>query len=63
MERNIFYITFQLERDQIIYGLIFGSRHSFGMEKFLKVYWDKDKLAGESNFLINNDHQRDIVLR
>jgi len=25
------------------------------MEKFLKVCWDKDKMAGEANFDINND--------
>ncbi|MEW6713328.1 MAG: hypothetical protein AB1403_26140, partial [Candidatus Riflebacteria bacterium] len=29
--------------------LIFGTNHTYGMEKFLKVCWEEDKLAGESN--------------
>jgi len=37
------------------YGLIFGSNHSLGMEKFLKVCWQKDRFSGESNFNIDND--------
>lgn len=48
--------NFSIKKGSNYYGLIFGTSHSFGMEKFLKVCWDKDKLAGESNFLINNDH-------
>jgi len=27
------------------------------MEKFLKVCWNKDELAGESNFNINSDYE------
>lgn len=37
------------------YGLIFGTGHTYGMEKFLNVCWRKDKYAGESDELINND--------
>ncbi|MFA7492958.1 MAG: three-Cys-motif partner protein TcmP [Proteiniphilum sp.] len=37
------------------YGLIFGSGHTYGMEKFLTVCWKKDKYAGESDELINDD--------
>jgi three-Cys-motif partner protein len=37
------------------HGLIFGSNHSYGMEKFLKVCWNEDPYSGESNFNINND--------
>lgn len=39
------------------YGLIFGSNHTLGMEKFLKVCWQKDTLSGEANFNINNDFE------
>lgn len=31
------------------YGLIFGTGHTLGMEKFLKVCWKHDPYAGESN--------------
>ncbi|OJV37691.1 MAG: hypothetical protein BGO33_03135 [Bacteroidia bacterium 43-41] len=37
------------------YGLIFGTGHTYGMEKFLNVCWRKDEYAGESDELINND--------
>lgn len=37
------------------YGLIFCTNHTYGMEKFLEVCWKKDKYAGESDELINND--------
>ncbi|MCF8298424.1 MAG: hypothetical protein K9J13_12830 [Saprospiraceae bacterium] len=38
------------------YGLIFGSSHSLGMEKFLKVCWKHDVFSGEANFNIDNNH-------
>jgi three-Cys-motif partner protein len=41
---------FTIKKGSNYYGLIFGSAHSFGMEKFLKVCWEKDKMAGEANF-------------
>lgn len=39
------------------YGLIFGSAHSLGMEKFLKVCWKHDPYAGESNCNMFNDFE------
>ncbi len=39
------------------YGLIFGSNHTLGMEKFLKVCWSKDSNSGEANFNIENDFE------
>lgn len=46
---------FSIKRKSNVYGLIFGSRHPLGMEKFLNVAWDKDKLHGEANFDIDGD--------
>jgi len=37
------------------YGLIFGSAHTYGMEKFLKVCWHYDPYSGESSENIDND--------
>ncbi len=39
------------------YGLIFGSNHTFGMEKFLKVCWSHDSYSGEANYNIDNNFQ------
>jgi len=49
---------FSIKKGTNYYGLIFGTSHSLGMEKFLKVCWHKDKMAGEANFDINNDFQQ-----
>lgn len=46
---------FSIKKGTNYYGLIFGTSHSLGMEKFLKVCWAKDTMAGEANFDINND--------
>jgi three-Cys-motif partner protein len=47
--------NFTIKKDANYWGLIFGTSHTLGMEKFLKVCWEKDTLAGESNFNIDND--------
>lgn len=39
------------------YGLIFGSNHTFGMEKFLKVCWKHDTFSGEANYNIDNNFE------
>lgn len=38
-----------------IYGLIFGSNHLRGLEKFLDTAWALDKNTGEANYNIDND--------
>lgn len=38
------------------YGLIFGSNHTLGMEKFLKVCWSIDMYSGEANYNIDNNY-------
>lgn len=52
---------FTIKKGSNYYGLIFGTGHSYGMEKFLKVCWDIDKMSGESNFNINDDYERDTL--
>jgi three-Cys-motif partner protein len=46
---------FTIKKETNYWGLIFGTNHSLGMEKFLRVCWRHDELSGESNFNINND--------
>jgi three-Cys-motif partner protein len=46
---------FTIKKGSNHYGLIFGSSHTLGMEKFLKVCWKKDTLSGESNDNSHND--------
>jgi three-Cys-motif partner protein len=49
--------SFTIQKGPNYYGLIFGTSHTLGMEKFLRVCWKYDKLAGESNCNINNDYE------
>lgn len=42
-----------------VYGVIFGSGNLLGLEKFLKVCWEKDKVTGEANFNIDEDYNWD----
>ena len=48
---------FSIKKGTNIYGLIFGSAHPLGMEKFLDICWGKDEETGEANFDIQGDKQ------
>jgi three-Cys-motif partner protein len=47
---------FSIQKGSNIYGLIFGSAHPLGLDKFLQVAWNKDALNGEADFDINRDN-------
>jgi len=49
--------SFTIQKGANYYGLIFGSGHTLGMEKFLRVCWKHDVFAGESNCNIENDFE------
>ncbi|MEO8108724.1 MAG: three-Cys-motif partner protein TcmP [Ginsengibacter sp.] len=46
---------FSIKKPAGIYGLIFGTNHIYGLEKFLNVCWKHDSLTGEANFDIDNE--------
>jgi hypothetical protein len=46
---------FSIKKGSNIYGVIFGSAHPLGMDKFLNVAWNQDRLNGTANFDINRD--------
>jgi three-Cys-motif partner protein len=47
--------AFSIKKDSNYYGLIFGSSHSLGAEKFQKVCWTVDKLAGAADYNIDKE--------
>lgn len=51
---------FSFRKGGNIYSLIFGSRHPRGMEQFLNVAWQKDKLNGEADYDLNRENFSDI---
>jgi three-Cys-motif partner protein len=54
--KKYFLAPFSIKKPAGIYGLIFGSNHMYGIEKFLNVCWKHDKLTGEANFDIDNEN-------
>lgn len=53
--KRYYLAPFSIKKGSNIYGLIFGSAHPLGMDKFLSVAWEKDGLNGNANFDINRD--------
>jgi three-Cys-motif partner protein len=52
---------FSIKKGANIYGIIFGSKHIVGVEKFLKIAWDKNKMNGEANYDIDEDSKKDQI--
>jgi len=46
---------FSIRKGSNIYGIIFGSKHIRGVEKFLQIAWNKSKINGEANYDIDED--------
>jgi len=55
-----FLAPFSFRKGSNIYSLIFGSGHPRGMEQFLTVAWQKDKLNGEADYDLNRENFSDI---
>ena len=47
---------FAIKKGPNIYGLVFGSGHVRGIDKFLEVAWRKDALNGEADYDINREN-------
>jgi len=46
---------FSIKKNSNIYGIIFGSKHIRGVEKFLQIAWNMSKINGEADFDIDED--------
>lgn len=53
-----FLAPFSIKKGSNIYGLIFGSAHPLGIDKFLQVAWQNDSISGEADFDIHRDNIR-----
>ncbi len=61
-ETKLYPYTLKKDRGNNIYGLVFGSKHPLGVEKFLDLAWDNNKINGEANFDIDDDVQKEPTL-
>ena len=55
--RGYFLGQYSIKKSSNVYGLIFGSGHPAGIEKFLQETW---KMGGDANFDIDNDNIDDL---
>jgi hypothetical protein len=46
---------FSIKKKSNIYGLVFGSHHWRGMQKFLEVVWKLDPACGEADYELEAD--------
>lgn len=53
--RPYFLGQFSFKKGANIYGLIFGSGHPLGLDKFLRTAWGKDAFNGEADFDIGRE--------
>ncbi|MDD4993027.1 MAG: three-Cys-motif partner protein TcmP [Paludibacter sp.] len=56
--KKYFLGQFSIKKNSGIHGVIFGSSHPFGLEKFLSAAWKIDPHTGETNYDIDEDHIR-----
>ena len=54
--KELYLAPFSLRKGSNVYGLIFGTSHVLGIEKFLTTCWKIDNERGEANFDIDNDN-------
>jgi three-Cys-motif partner protein len=47
---------FSIKKNQNVYGLIFGTHHTLGMEKFLNICWKINPQTGDANFDIDHEY-------
>lgn len=60
-DKQFFLGHFSIKKNNNIYGLIFGSHHTLGIEKFLNVCWRENSLTGDANFDIDGDNIKSIM--
>lgn len=52
---DYYIVPFSIMKGSNIYGLIFGSKHPLGADKFLTACWIKDPAYGEANYNIEGE--------
>lgn len=54
--KEYFLGRFSIKKGANIYGVIFGSAHPRGIDKFLQIAWRNDEVRGEANFDIDREN-------
>jgi three-Cys-motif partner protein len=59
VDTNYMLAPFSIKKGINIYGLIFGSNHTLGLEKFLKIGWKINPNTGDANYNIDQEQIAD----
>lgn len=54
-EKEYYIGCFSIKKGSGYYGLLFGSNHTLGAEKFQRVCWKKDEITGEADYNIDRE--------
>jgi three-Cys-motif partner protein len=57
--KDYYLAPFSIKKKKGIYGIIFGTGHPLGMDKFLNTAWEKAPFNGEANFDIDREDFRE----
>ena len=55
---DLMIFPFSIKKRANIFGIVFGSKHILGVEKFLKIAWDKNRINGEANYDIDEESKK-----
>jgi three-Cys-motif partner protein len=58
---NVLIGHFAIKKGSNIYGLIFGSHHWRGLQKFLEIAWKLDAECGEANYELEQDTAQGLI--
>ena len=53
---------FSIKKGANIYGIVFGSKHILGVEKFLQIGWKKNSINGEADYDIDEDNKKQQLI-
>ncbi len=60
--KSMFIGHFSIRKERNIYGLVFGTHHWRGMQKFLEIAWSLDRECGEANYEMEGDTRQGMLL-
>lgn len=55
LEKEYYIGCFSIKKGSNYYGILFGSNHTLGAEKFQRVCWKKDDVTGEADYNIDRE--------
>jgi three-Cys-motif partner protein len=62
MDSELKIFPFSIKKGANIHGIIFGSKHILGVQKFLDIAWKENGINGQANYDIDDDLKKNQLL-